>query len=509
MINRAPLSLLYINVLIIATCGLIYELLAGTLASYFLGDSVRQFSLIIGGYLSAMGVGAWLSKYIKDKLARYFIEIELAVALIGGTSAPILYFSFAQITWFSLVLYGLVFVIGILVGLELPLLMRIMQSHLDFKDLVSRTLTFDYIGALLASLAFPILFVPHLGLVRTSLIFGIMNALVGLWGTYLLRPILAPKGLAGLRGRAMIVIGLLVVGLIKAEELTRLSEEDTYLHPIVYAETTPYQRIVITRGSHSFQLHLNGNLQFNSADEYRYHEALVHPAFASVSQAKAILVLGGGDGLAIREALKYPGVKSVTLVDIDPAMTRLSKEYPLLGELNGHCFDDSRVRVVNQDAMIWLESNQQSFDVVLIDFPDPSSFSIGKLYTTRFYGLLRERLSPGAVVAVQSTSPLVAPQAYWCIVATLERSGFTVHPYQAAVPSFGIWGYALAGMGPLTPPRKLSDQLDQELRFLDDNALQAMFEMPADLQRVPVKVNRLDSQQLVRYYEVEWSRWNE
>lgn len=509
MINRAPLSLLYLNVLIIATCGLIYELLAGTLASYLLGDSVRQFSLIIGGYLSAMGVGAWLSKFIKDKLARYFIEIELAVALIGGTSAPILYFSFAQITWFPLVLYGLVFAIGVLVGLELPLLMRIMQSHLDFKDLVSRTLTFDYIGALLASLAFPILFVPHLGLVRTSLVFGIMNALVGLWGTYLLRPILSPKGLAGLRGRAAIVIGLLVVGLIKAEDLTRLSEEESYLHPIVYAETTPYQRIVVTRGNHSFQLHLNGNLQFNSADEYRYHEALVHPAFATASDPKDILVLGGGDGLAIREVLKYPDVASVTLVDIDPGMTRLSKNYPLLGELNEHCFDDPRVSVVNQDAMIWLEDNTQNFDVVLIDFPDPSSFSIGKLYTTRFYGLLRERLNPGAVVAVQSTSPLVAPKAYWCIVATLERVGFTVHPYQAAVPSFGIWGYALASIGPFAPPLMLSEQLSGELRFLDDSALRAMFELPADLQRVPVEVNRLDSQQLVRYYEVEWGRWND
>ena len=198
MMNRVPLFLLYFNVLVIATCGLIYELLAGTLASYLLGDSVRQFSLIIGGYLSALGVGAWLSKYLGAGLARYFIEVELGVALVGGLSAPILFLSFAQLDWFSLVLYGLVAAIGVLVGLELPLLMRIMKSHLDFSDLVSRTLTFDYVGALFASLAFPLFFIPHLGLVRTSLVFGMLNPMVALWGTYLLRPILSERGLGGL-----------------------------------------------------------------------------------------------------------------------------------------------------------------------------------------------------------------------------------------------------------------------------------------------------------------------
>ena len=192
--NRAPLFLLYLNVLAIATCGLIYELLAGTLASYLLGDSVTQFSLVIGVYLSALGVGAWLSQYVDEKIARTFIEVELALALIGGASAPLLFVAFAWIDWFRILLFGVVFVIGVLVGLELPLLMRILKDHLDFNDLVSRVLTFDYIGALLASLMFPILLVPYLGLVRTSLVFGILNALVGLWGTYLLRPILSAQG---------------------------------------------------------------------------------------------------------------------------------------------------------------------------------------------------------------------------------------------------------------------------------------------------------------------------
>jgi spermidine synthase len=202
--QRAPLFLLYLNVLVISTCGLIYELLAGTLASYVLGDSVTQFSLVIGVYLFALGVGAWLSSFIKNGLARAFVETELGVALLGGFSAPLLFLCFAYLSWFPIVLYGVVFGIGTLVGLELPLLMRILREHLDFSELVSRVLAFDYIGALVASILFPLFLIPHLGLVRTSLVFGMINAIVGLWGTWLLQPILPRRW--RLRGRAVLVL---------------------------------------------------------------------------------------------------------------------------------------------------------------------------------------------------------------------------------------------------------------------------------------------------------------
>ena len=160
--KRTPL--LFLNVIIIATCGLIYELLAGTLSSYVLGDSVTQFSLIIGIYLFAMGVGSWLSRFIDKNVAEKFVDIELAVAVIGGFSAPLLFLTFAHVSYFSIVLYAMVFVIGTLVGLEIPLLMRILKDELDFKDLVSRVLALDYVGALVASLLFPIFLVPKLGL---------------------------------------------------------------------------------------------------------------------------------------------------------------------------------------------------------------------------------------------------------------------------------------------------------------------------------------------------------
>lgn len=500
LMNDAPLTLLYLNVLIIATCGLVYELLAGTLASYVLGDSVTQFSLIIGVYLSALGVGAWVSSFVKTNVARTFVEVELGVALLGGTSAPVLFLCFAKLTWFLPLLYGIVFGIGVLVGLELPLLMRILKGHLDFDDLVSKVLTFDYIGALVASLMFPIFLVPTLGLVRTSLVFGILNALVGLWGTSLLRPILTGS-VSGLRIRAAIVISLLVAGLFNADSLTSLAENSMFASPIVHTQTTRYQRIVVTQNRTGFQLYLNGNLQFSSADEYRYHEALVHPAAAAAPGLANVLVLGGGDGLALRELLKYPSVERVTLVDIDPEMTDLSESFPPLAKLNGGALNDARVTVVNDDAMIWLESVNERFDLVLIDFPDPNSFSLGKLYTTRFYQLLSERIGPDAKVCIQCTSPLLSRRAYWCIVRTMEAAGFRVRPFHAAVPSFGDWGFALASPSEFESPERLRAEVRGGLRFLNDDTLSAMFQLPEDLAPVDVEINRLDNQALVRYYE--------
>jgi spermidine synthase len=501
--KRTPI--LFLNVLIIATCGLIYELLAGTLASYVLGDSIRQFSFIIGLYLSALGVGAWLSRFINEGLARKFIEVELGVALIGGFSAPLLYLSFSRLGFFDIVLYVTVFLIGTFVGLELPLLMRILKEHLDFKELVSRVLSFDYLGSLIAAILFPIFLVPRLGLVRTSLLFGLFNAGVGLYGTFLMRSLIAGS-VVGLRVRAGIVITLLFAGMIGANSLTSLAEDGLYADDIIYTHTSPYQRILITHNHAGFQLFLNGNLQFSSADEYRYHEALVHPALLLSGAPKRVLVMGGGDGLALREILKYKNVESVTLVDLDPAMTGLWKAFPPLAELNQHSYSDPRVHVINEDAMIWLENKVEPFDAAIVDFPDPNTFALGKLYTTRFYKLLRARLREDAGVSIQCTSPLFARQSYWCIIRTLEAAGFSVKPYQTAVPAFGVWGYALARVKPFDIPAQVQTEIP--LRFLNNESLSALFSISADMAPVPVEINRLDNQVLVRYYETEWKHWS-
>ena len=506
--NRTPL--LFLNVFVIATCGLIYELLAGTLSSYVLGDSVTQFSIIIGVYLFAMGVGSYLSGFIEKRIAEKFIDVEFAVAILGGFSAPMLFLSFSRLSYFSIVLYLIVFGIGVLVGLEIPLLMRILKDELDFKDLISRVLAFDYVGALVASLLFPLFLVPRLGLARTSLLFGILNASIGIWGTWLLLPLIK-KNVSLLRVKGFVIIVALAVAFIKADALTSLAEDGLFADNIIYAKSSAYQRIVVTKGKTGYSLFLNGNLQFNSFDEYRYHEALVHPAFAAFGRdAKRVLVLGGGDGLALREILKYPSVEFVQLVDLDPEMTAISKRVPALGELNRHSFDNEKVHATNADAFVWLDSteNIEPFDIAIVDFPDPNNFALGKLYTTRFYNLLKRKLKPDSAVVVQTTSPLMARQSFWCIVKTLEAAGFNVKPYQTTVPSFGVWGYALAKLEPFDQPARLPNNV--ELKFLNENSLAAMFDFSADTALKPneeIEINRLDNQALVRYYEAEWRRF--
>jgi spermidine synthase len=327
---------------------------------------------------------------------------------------------------------------------------------------------------------------------------------VGLWSTYLLRSQLGP--VFGLRLRCLIVIGVLGAGIWQANRFTLATEEEIFQDEIVYAKDSPYQRIVLTRGRGSFQLFLNGNLQFSSADEYRYHESLVHPAFASRAGAKRVLVCGGGDGLAVREVLRHPEVQEVVLIDLDPEMTRMAAEQPLLRDLNRKALSDPRVKVLNQDAMVWLQEQPPTapFDLAIIDFPDPNTYALGKLYTTRFYRLLRQRLAPAAMVAVQCTSPLFARQSYWCIVATMKASGFQVRPYHLAIPSFGVWGFVLASPTAFETPR----QTLPDLKHLTGPTMESMFHFPKDMDSVPVEVNRLDNQVLVHLYSGEWRRWS-
>jgi len=496
--------LVFLTVFIIASCGLIYELVAATLASYLLGDSVLQFSTVIGVFLSAMGMGSWLSKFLTRNLPRRFVELQLAIGLLGGLSAMVLFQSFASTQVFRVVLYALVTVIGTLVGLEIPILMRILKNHVRFKDLVAQVLTLDYIGALAASLLFPLFLVPKLGLVRTSLLFGLLNAVVGLWSTYLLERIVGAT--SGLRLRCVAVILVLASAFAFSHRFTLAVEEEVFSDEVIFAKDFSYQRIVLTRGRGSFQLFLNGNLQFSSADEYRYHEALVHPPLALKPTARRVLICGGGDGLAVREVLKHPSVEEVVLVDLDPAMTEMARHVPLVRHLNRDALWDSRVKIINADAMVWIGEtpDRRPFDVALVDFPDPNSYSLGKLYTTRFYRLLQGLLAPDAVLSVQTTSPLLARRAYWCIATTMEAAGLHIRPYHLAVPSFGVWGFVLASPRPIDIPTKTLPGL----KHLNDATLPAMFQFPEDMSRVPTPVNRLDNQALVNLYTSEWKRWS-
>lgn len=494
--------LLLISIFVVATCGLIYELVAGTAASYLLGDSVTQFSTIIGVYLFSMGIGSYISKFFNKNLLAWFVQIEILVGLVGGFSSLVLFTLFAQVDYFQLVLYLLVSLTGILVGLEIPLLMRILEGRFAFKDLVSKVFTFDYIGALLASIIFPIWLVPQLGLMRTSFFFGMLNIGIAYWVCYKFRTeIIWAKGLFSM---ATVSFICLLFAFIKSDDLVNWTESNQFQEKIIYTKSTPYQRIVLTASNNQYKLYLNGNLQFNSADEYRYHEALVHPAMQQASITKQVLVLGGGDGLAVRELLSYPNIDSITLVDLDKGMTELFSNNDILKNLNKGSLTHPKVKVENMDAFLWLKSNIKLFDVIIVDFPDPSNFSVGKLYSNVFYSYLMSALQNYGVCVVQSTSPYVARKSFWCINHTIQSVGFKTIPYHNYVPSFGEWGYILALKNKAFNAPK---NFDTSCRFITKSVFEQMLVFPKDMDSVYTEVNKLNNQVLVHYFDEDWKHY--
>jgi len=484
---------------------LVYELIAGTLASYLLGDSVTQFSTIIGVYLFAMGIGSWLSRYIDKNLLSTFVKIEVLIGIVGGCSAAMLFLIFEHVNSFGIPLYLTVGVIGTLVGIEIPLLLRILKDKFEFKDLVSKVFTFDYIGALFASILFPLILVPYLGLVRSAFMLGIFNVLVALW--MILKFGDQIKSLQLHRFSTILVLILLALGFVYADKIMEMSESQIYPDKVIYSESSPYQRIVITKSPYELRLFLNGNLQFSSRDEYRYHEALIHPGMSMINKPKNVMILGGGDGLAAREVLRYPSVESVTQIELDPAMIKLFSGNDLLTTLNRSAFSSPKMHVVNADAFVWLKKNsgqlEHKMDFISADFPDPANYSIGKLYTQSFYKLLYNILSDDGVIVIQSTSPFVARKTFWCVNNTLESVGFYTKSYHAFVPSFGEWGFTLASKKPIQFPEKFIDGL----KFVNKETVQTMFSFPDDMAEVKTDINRLDNQALVRYFDKEWSEY--
>jgi spermidine synthase len=492
--------LLFLTIFVVATCGLIYELVAGTLASYLLGDSITQFSTVIGTYLFAMGVGSWLSKYIKENIIEVFIKIEILIGLIGGLSSAVLFLLFAYGAYFQFSLYFLVTLTGIFVGLEIPLIMRILNDKYEFKDLISKVFTFDYIGALLASIIFPILLVPYLNLIRTSALFGIFNVGLALYLVYFFRIELRRPTLLFIYG---VIAGfVLLFAFVFSRMITDVSEAQLYGENVIFSKNSKYQRIAITRNRNAYCLYLNNHLQFNSGDEYRYHEALVHPLATSAKQFENILILGGGDGFVARECLKYSSVKSITLIDLDPELTKLFKTNYILNGLNKASLKNDKVTVHNSDAFSWLtQQNNTSYDAIFIDFPDPSNFSVGKLYTLTFFRLLQRVMHSNTKVVIQSTSPLSAKESFWLVNSTIRHAGLKTVPYHCYVPSFGEWGFIMFGYSDDLSNKR---PLPEKLRFFSGDEFGNMRIFPRDMQHPTKEVNRLENQILISVFEREW-----
>ncbi len=509
--SRNASIILLASVFMVAGCGLVYELVAGAVASYIMGDAVTQFSLVIGVFLCAMGLGAYLAKFFSGDLLRTFVEIEIWIGLVGGISSVAMFaVSALAASVFPVFFFALCTLIGVLIGIEIPLLIRILKARATVSEALSHVLALDYFGALAGAILFPLLVLPYLGLSRSSLVFGLMNLGVAAIGLTLLK---GRRVGAGLRLAAVFV--LLLVTLVFSSRLVGFMEDLLYQDSIVYARSTPYQRIVLTRWRDDVRLYLNGNIQFSSVDEARYHESLVLPAMAASPRPAAVLILGGGDGMAAREVFKFDSVGRVVLVDLDPEMTRLGRERPELVALNQGALKDPRLEVVNMDAFKYIADSREFFDVIIIDLPDPNSEALAKLYATAFYRLCARRLAENGLMVTQATSPFFAPEAFACILRTMAAAvpggdpagALHTRPYHVNVPSFGEWGFVMAGRQSIRPATL---EVAVPTRFLNTATLQAMFvfsrDMPPDRE---VAINRLDHPVLFEYYKRGWARFHE
>jgi spermidine synthase len=345
--------------------------------------------------------------------------------------------------------------------------------------------------------------VPYLGLMRTAFLFGLFNLGVALWSIHIFKEQLPWQ--KTLRSTAFVLIVSLVCGFAYSDRLMGIAESATFQDPVIYSTSTLYQRIVITSNSKDLRLFLNGNLQFSSRDEYRYHEALVHPAMTSCPNPQDILVLGGGDGLAVRELLKYPSVRSITLVDLDKKMTDLFKTQIILTRLNENSLNNPKVKLIVSDAFVWLKGTEQRFDVAIVDFPDPSNYSLGKLYSDTFYRTLKHVINPQGIVVVQSTSPFYAKDSFWCVDATLASVGFHTAPYHAYVPAFGDWGYVIGSLSPFEPAAQ--ERYPPGLRYVSADTFKQMLCFAKDMMPTASNINKLNNQILVHLFESEWSEY--
>lgn len=493
--------LLMLTTLIISGCSICYELIISAVSSYLLGDSTLQYSVTIGLYMSAMGLGSFISKYMKKNLFDWFVLIEIGVGVMGGVSALILFLANLYLDQYQLVMYGEIIIIGTFVGVEIPLLTRIIEGDAEnLRITLSSIFSFDYIGGLLGSIAFPLLLLPRLGYFATAFLTGSMNILAAVlivfkYSERIRKPVIY-------KGITLLLFAFMMWGVLFSENISNYIEGGLYRDRVILSEQTQYQHIVLTRHKDDLRLFIDGNVQFCSLDEYRYHEALVHIPMSQAAKKDKVLILGGGDGMAVRELLKYEKTQ-ITMVDLDPEMIRICSENPIIAELNQNSLKSDRLHIINDDAYRYLEENEEAYDVIIVDLPDPNNESLNKLYTNIFYRLCKNSLTEDGILVVQSTSPYYATKAFWCIGKTLESEGFFVKPYHLQVPAFGDWGFHLASN------KELEDiyNITVDTKYLSEDNVDALFSFGKDEIAEDVEINSLSRPVLIQYYSEAVKNW--
>lgn len=501
--KKMDARLLLVTTLLISICSIIYELLISSISSYLQGDSILQFSITIGLYMSAMGIGSYISKYMRKNLFNKFIFIEMSIGILGGFSSFILFLVNIYTQIYILIMYILIILIGIFVGLEIPILTRIIENNeSNVRKNLANIFTFDYIGGLIGSIAFPILLFPKLGFITTAFLVGSINIITAVIIVFKYNKFIENNKITKII--SIIILTIMLAFLFTGSMLTEKIEKGLYRDDVILSQQTPYQKIVMTKHKDDLRLFLDGNLQFSSIDEYRYHEALVHIPMTYAKKHDRVLILGGGDGLAARELLKYEDVKEIVLVDIDKDMTDLCTTDKQIAKLNNNSLKNEKVQVINEDGYMFVQENKNKFDVIIIDFPDPNNESLNKLYTNVFYNYIKANLNEDGVMVCQSTSPYYAKKSFWCINKTIKSQFETVIPYHLQVPTFGEWGFNLAFNG-----ENERAKLQVETQYLNEDNIDSMFNFGKDemLDINSIEENDMFKPTLITYYNEEVQNW--
>ncbi len=456
--------------------------------------------------MTSMGIGTLISRFFKKNLIYWFILIELLIAIVGGLSVPILYYVYSIQFLYYPIMCILIMIIGTLIGLEIPLLTRIMEEYFQLRENISNVLSLDYLGAFLASLAFPFILLPLLGIFNTSLSTGLLNLLIGILTFIWFKNKLTLKRRRMLKVQSGLILVLLIGCLLFSKEISMYLENSMYDDRVIFSKQTPYQKLIITKNKEDVRLFIDGNVQFSTIDEYRYHEPLIHIPMNLVKHRENVLILGGGDGLAAREVLKYSDVKKITVVDLDKEMTDLAVKNTVMAELNEGSFKNPKVEILNEDAFKFLENSKQYFDVIIIDLPDPNNSALARLYSKEFYKVVKQKLARDGVVVTQASSPFFSPEAFWCINETMKSAGFKyTKPYHSYVPSFGDWGFILGANKKID---ESSIEINVPVKYIDKGIIMDLFYIPKDVRRENIQVSTLNNPQVLHYYLSGWKYWD-
>lgn len=498
-------NILMLSLFATGVAGIVAEYILATLATYFLGNSVFQWTIVLSLMLFAMGFGSRVSRYVETKVLETFILLEVLLSIIVGCSSIFVYSIMGYTSYLNLIIYGMAICVGFLIGMEIPLVTRFNSKYEGLKANISSVLEKDYYGSLIGGLFFAFIGLPYLGLTYTPFLLGGINLLVASIVFFKFRKTLVIRSKNWLTVSIFATAALLILGVYFAKPIIQFGEQSRYSNKVVYSEQTKFQKITLTQSKNNHVLYLNNSMQLNSMDEWLYHEPLVHPAMLLNGNPKNVLILGGGDGCGIREVLKYSSVETIKLVDLDPAMTAFGANHPVFRTMNQNAYHNEKVTVINQDAFIYLENDSNYYDVIIIDFPDPRSIELARLYSKEMYHFCKNRLRQNGILITQATSPFFQTKAYYSILKSMQSSGLYCIPIHSHVQSFGEWGWIIGSklLNPQQMKQKLNtaDSLPFNTRWLTADALKRLhiFGKPVD-DTTNIEINSVHNPVLFKYY---------